>query len=97
MTAQGILYIDEVCRDVFRDDLDKAFGKDKWTLDGTAFDIWDMSQFPITARVPVLDDETGVMLGTAIISSRPTIQEGMNGRYIDVEPVRIKILKEVQK
>ena len=97
MTAQGITYIDEICRDVFRAELDKAFGKDKWTLDGTAYDIWDMSQFPITAKVPVLDDETGVLLGTAIITSRPFIADEGLGRYVDVEPVKIKIKKEVKE
>jgi hypothetical protein len=97
MTAHGTLYIDENCRDVFKDELDKAFGKDRWALDGTGYGIWDMSQFPITAKVPVLDDETGELLGTAIITSRPIIEEGMSGRYIDVEPVRIKIKKEVKE
>ena len=97
MTSQGITYVDEICRDVFRTELDKAFGKDRWTLGGTAYDIWGMSQFPITARVPVLDDETGELLGTAIITSRPIIEEGMGGRYLDMEPVKIKIIKEVQE
>jgi hypothetical protein len=97
MTAHGTLYIDENCRDVFKDELDKAFGKDRWTLDGNAYDIWDMSQFPITAKVPVLDDETGELLGTAIITSRPVIVDEGMGRYIDVEPVKIKIKKETDE
>ena len=33
MTAKGVLYLDEDCRDYFKDDLDKVFGKDKWRID----------------------------------------------------------------
>jgi hypothetical protein len=37
MTAEGTLYIDEECRDVFEDKLNKWYGEDKWVLDGDDF------------------------------------------------------------
>lgn len=94
MTARGTLYIDETCRDVFQKELDKAFGKDKWRLDGGNFgDLWDMAEFPEVVVVDVIDDETDVKIGEATITSKPYIEDMGAGRYIDVEPVKINIKK----
>jgi hypothetical protein len=92
MTARGTLYIDENCRDVFKQELDKVFGEDNWNLDGSDYGIWDMADFPIEAKVAVLDDDRK-KIGEAVIISKPIIVDEGMGRYIDVEPIEIKITK----
>ena len=92
MTATGTLYIDENCRDVFKQELDKVFG-DNWNLDGSNYgDIWDMANFPTEVKVAILDDY-GKKIGKAVIISKPIIVDEGMGRYVDVEPVEIKITK----
>jgi len=94
MTADGILYIDETCRDVFEKELNKAFGKGKWRLVPNKFcDLWDMSQFPNEVTVDVVDDETDKKLGEATITSNPYIADDVFGRYIEVEPKGIEMKK----
>jgi len=94
MSADGELYLDEDCRDYFRDELDKAFGKDKWNIDaGDYSDCWDLGNFPKVAEVKIKDDETDKLIGTALITSRFEIEEEA-GRYIQPYPDKIEIKKE---
>ena len=44
MSSRGFLYVTELVRDVFREELDKAFGRHKWELDGYDHDIWDLTE-----------------------------------------------------
>lgn len=103
MTADGELFIDEDCRDFFQKELDKAFGKGKWRLDGGKFsDVWDTSELPKVCEVPIVDedadwDENGdwKVIGTAFITLKFGIVGNPNGgeKYIEAEPKSIKITK----
>ena len=47
MSAEGELYVDEECRDAFKDKLDKWFGKDNWNLVGSDYGgIYSLSEMP---------------------------------------------------
>jgi len=93
MSADGELYISEVCRDVFEEELSEVFGKGKWRFEVSGFsDFWNMSDFPSMVEVNVLDTETDEHIGIAKIHSKPYIREdNFGGRYIEVEPEKIEI------
>ncbi len=94
MTAKGQLYLDEDCRDTFADELDKVFGKDKWRINANDYsDCWDLGNFPKVAEVKIMDDETDELIGTAKITSKFQIEEGMEGRYVEPYPDEIEITK----
>jgi hypothetical protein len=96
MTADGILYIDENCRDKFKKELDEAFGKDKWRLDGSNYGyIWNLSEIPPEMEVDVLDNKTDEIIGHIIIENMyekeyDTIRNCM---YLDPYPYEINITK----
>lgn len=94
MTARGDLYIDGDCRDTFEKELDKWFGKENWALDGSPFgNYWDMSEFPKIVEVNVLDDGDGeTIIGKVEIESDFFVEEGMGGRYVEIEPKSIRLL-----
>lgn len=56
MTQEGELYINEVCRDVFEEEMDAVFGKGKWDLHGCVGATID--EVPLMAAVDV-NDESG--------------------------------------
>jgi hypothetical protein len=95
MTAHGELYINETCRDKFEKQLNKVFGKDKWRLDGSeGSDIWNMTQFPNSIDVNVVDDnDSDKIIGTATIISKSIIEDDGTGEYIDKKPIKIIIRK----
>jgi hypothetical protein len=96
MSADGELYVGEDCRDTFAEELDKVFGKEKWNLDVRPFmDIWDMETFPVTAVVDVLEDDSDFRIGQVVITSRPSIESGMESRYTELTPVGIAIYKKL--
>jgi len=93
MTADGELYIDEICADEFRDELDGVFGKGNWVLDSGVFsDFWDMTNFPEEVEVSVLDKEDNE-IGVAFILSEAFINNDGFNRWVDVKPINIKIVK----
>jgi len=101
MTAEGILYVDETCRDKFKKQLDKEFGKDKWKLDGSPYGyIWNTAQMPPELAVDVLDDETDKVIGHIIIENKYEKEyDGMQDcMYLQPYPYKIKsIWKGVDK
>lgn len=95
MTAHGELYIDEECRDYFRQELDSVFGENNWRLDGSKFgDYWTMSSFPEVVEVDIYDDEQEIVIGTAVITSEPHIETDGYDRWVEMEPKSIKIEKK---
>jgi hypothetical protein len=96
MSADGELYVNERCRDTFATELDEWFGKDNWMLDVSNYmDIWDLRTLGDTMRVIVKDDETGdKILGEVEITNRFFIEDGMEGKYIEVEPESIKLISK---
>jgi hypothetical protein len=91
MTATGTLYIDETCRDEFKEQLDEWYGKDKWRLDGSEHGTWDMANFPAVIEVKVYDDETDASIGLVQITSRFEVAGDME-RYVECYPDKIKRL-----
>ena len=91
MTADGMLYLDEECRDTFEKQLNEKFGKNKWRIDASGYcDFWDLANFPKVAKVDIKSYETDKVIGTAEITSRFEIEEGA-GRYVQPYPDKIKI------
>ena len=67
MTADGVLYLDEDCRDAFEDKLDKVFGKGKWVIDASKYsDCWDLANIPEAAEVDIVSSYDNKKLGTAL-------------------------------
>ena len=99
MSARGELYIDELCRDVFQDKLDEAFGKGNWQLDGSEYGgTWDLTTLPDEMEVKILGSEDGeTILGIAVITNRFYVEDNGRGKYIEVEPETIKIKKGEKK
>ncbi len=94
MTAKGILYVDEECRDCFEKNLDDWFGKDMWELDGNDFgEYWNMENFPQFVEVNVKDNETDEIVGKVEITSEFEIGENCGERYIETYPKSIKLLE----
>lgn len=95
MSANGELYINETCKDMFENDLDKFFGVCEWELDVSDFsDFWEMSNFPEKVTIDVLDkDEPEFKIGEATITSKPYVEDNGYGRTVEVEPKSIKIRK----
>jgi len=91
MTAEGTLYIDEECRDVFEDKLNKWYGEDKWVLDGDDFGDYNLSNFPRIVEVDVKDKDDNIIGKVEIISE--FYIEGDEERYIDISPKSIKRIK----
>lgn len=93
MTAEGELYINETCRDAFMEELDNAFGKDRWRLDGSEHQVWNMSEFPKVTKAKVYLDDSNedVVIGVATIYSKFDIEDGCGGKYIECYPDRIEI------
>jgi hypothetical protein len=93
MTAPGTLYVDENCRDIFEDKLNKWYGKDSWHLDGGPWgDIWDMAQMPKFIEVEVKDDDDKV-IGKVSITNNHYIEDYGAGKFIECEPKSIKRIK----
>lgn len=96
MSADGELYIGETCKEMFRDELDKVFGKDKWNFDRGPFtNACNMAEFPLKVEVDITEKEDDFRIGQVVIISRATIEEGMESRYTELEPVGIAIYKRV--
>ncbi len=97
MSADGELYIGEECRDTFYDNINKVFGKDNWKFDLSDYsDCWDMRLFPKLAPVDILDKETDVKIGTAVISSKFEVDGDDLGREIKAVPDDIEITEETK-
>lgn len=95
MSARGELYADEVCRDVFQKELNKAFGKHTWRLNGSKFsDLWDEREFPDVMEIDIHDNETDDKIGVLVVKNRFYIEDDGYGKYIQVEPEKII---EIQK
>lgn len=96
MSADGELYVGESCRDAFADELDKVFGKGKWSFDVAPFTfMWNMAEFPTTIEVNIVEDDSDFVIGQAVITSIPTIEESMESRYTELTPEGIVIYKRV--
>ena len=55
MSADGELYIDEQCRDMFMDILNKTFGEEKWKFNVIPFmGIYNMAEFPTIVEVDIV-------------------------------------------
>tara|TARA_Y100000310_G_C20155135_1_gene566543 strand:- start:34 stop:378 length:345 start_codon:yes stop_codon:yes gene_type:complete len=94
MTAQGELFINEDLAYAFKKELDKAFGKGKYTVDGSDYgDIWNLSNFPKIVTVPVRDPNTEKKIGTVTFTQKLEIMDEGNGRYVEPIPDKIKIKK----
>lgn len=94
MTAKGELYANEDCRDFAKEALDKRFGKDKWYLDGGSWnDVWDISQLPNIMEIKILADDVveDDFLGFLVITNKFYVEDGMGGKYIEVEPESFRI------
>ena len=71
MTAEGELYIDETCRDVFEKELNEAFGEGKWRLDGSKYNhIWDDTKMPPVVEADILSRETDKIIGVIVIENK---------------------------
>jgi hypothetical protein len=93
MTAEGILYVDERCRDVFKKELDKIFGEDKWRLDGSNYGhIWNVALIPPELSIEVLSIEDDDILGVIIIENKyeQTYDQMQDCMYLEPYPYRIK-------
>jgi len=97
MTADGELYIDEECRDVFEKELDEWYGKDNWRLNGNNFsDCWDMRLFPEKVEVEVLseteEDKNGErkIIGKVEITNEFFVVGDDYGRDVGIQPKAIK-------
>lgn len=96
MSSDGELYVGEQCRDMFADKLDKVFGKGKWSFDvGPFMSMWNMAEFPTTVEVNILEDDNDFVIGQAVITSVPSIEESMESRYTELTPQGIVIYKRV--
>ena len=97
MTAEGELYVDEECRDAFKDKLDKWFGKDNWNLVGSEYSGYgSLSEMPDKMIVDVEDVDEGKPLGKVEIKNKFEIEEDMGGRYITCVPKSIKLIGKVK-
>jgi len=98
MTAEGVLYIDETCRDKFQKELDKAFGKDKWRLDGSQYShIWDVTKMPKEVNADVLDEKTDEIIGRCVIENKyeQKYDDISDCMYLNPYPFKIKLLEKV--
>ena len=93
MSSRGFLYVTENIYYAFEKELNKAFGKGKWTLNGSDYDIWDLTSLPNIMIIKVEDDE-GEIIGEIEVSNRFFIEEGMGGKYIAVEPNKLVKIKK---
>ena len=97
MSADGELYVNETCRDTFTSELDEWFGTDKWVLDvHQYYDIWDLRTLPDKMTINVRDEETDKVLGKVEITNHFFIEEGCDGKYIEVEPESIRLLEKAK-
>jgi len=93
MTAPGTLYVDEDCRDIFENKLNKWYGKDKWNLNGSKWgDVWGMENMPETIEVNVEDDDQNI-IGIVEIKNKHYIEDIGYGKFIDCRPKTIKRIK----
>ncbi len=96
MSADGELYVSEECRDMFADILNKTFGEGKWSFNLSPFvNMWNMDTFPIIVEIDILEKESDFRIGQAVITSRATIEQGMESRYTELVPIGIAIYKRV--
>jgi len=94
MTAEGELYVDEECRDIFEKQLNKEFGKDKWRLDGTPYGyIWNRTQMPPEIAVDVLDIDTDEILGSVVITNKYSQEydDMQDCMYLNPTPSKLKV------
>ena len=98
MTAEGILYVDENCRDVFEKELDEWFGKDKWRLEGSDFGDYALENMPEKIEVDVYDEEQESIIGKVEIKNDFVVAETCFGeRYIECEPKAIRRINTNEK
>lgn len=96
MSARGFLYITENVRDAFENELDEAFGKGNWNIDGNEYnDLWDERNFPDIMEGNILNEE-GNVIGHIKVTNEFVIEDYGYGKFIDVNPVSIKITKEIR-
>ena len=96
MTAEGILYVDETCRDKFKKELNEAFGKGKWRLDGSQYShIWTYEKIPPETNVDVLNKETDIVIGRMVIENKykQAYDDIGDIMYLKPYPFKIKILE----
>ena len=95
MSAPGELYITEICSDVFKEQLDKWFGKDRWYLNPSRYaDYWDESEFPDIMEINVQNYDTGEIMGVVRIENCFEIEKDMFGkRYIVAIPRKIILVR----
>ena len=94
MSADGELYM-QGCEDFFRDELNKAFGKDAWRMETEVYwDFWDMREWRDRAEVNILDLETSEVIGKATIVSKWKVVDYGFSKGVEPEPHRIEIVKK---
>jgi hypothetical protein len=97
MTADGILYIDEECRDKFEKELDEAFGKDIWRLDGSQYShIWDATKMPPEVNADVLNKKTDEIIGRCVIENKyeQEYDDISDCMFLRPYPNKIKLLEK---
>jgi len=95
-TAHGELYADENCRDAFEKELDAAFGKGNWRLDGGQWsDVWDLSSVPEVMEIPVMNNDD-MQIGVAKVKNKFEIQSNGAQRWVEPEPETVEIEKFAQ-
>lgn len=94
MSASSELYINEECRDEFRDIFDREFGFGMWRVFTSRYNNYQLSQLPKYLYVPILDYENDELLGMAIINNNFEIEtDAFNERYIMPVPHKLEIIK----
>ena len=97
MTADGVLYVSETCRDIFQRELDKVFGKGNWSLDGDNYnDYWDLSTLPDQMEISVVDEETDEQIGIIYVKNKFKINSDGFNRWLEPNPKSCKI-KDLRK
>jgi hypothetical protein len=96
MSSAGELHID-YAYDLCSEKCDEIFGKEMWYLEKKGYyDLWDKNAFPDVMRVDIFSDEDdSKKIGELVIFNKFVVEQGMGGKYIEVEIEDFKI--EVEK
>ena len=87
MSADGELYVGDDWQEFCRDELDKMFGKGKWSIDVSQYiNSWDLSALPDKMNINILDKETDEKIGVLHAINKFVIESEMENRYVRPEP-----------
>ena len=97
MTAEGCLYAEEDVRDLAEKDLDKAFGKGNWYLDGSQWgDVWSTNKLPNVMLIPIIDcnSDEEKTLGILKMENEFYIREDCGDKWVYCKPKKWTITKK---